>query len=231
MSLIPSFFGRRSTSRSFSLHFGPFQDFPFPTSNMRSETSALANARIDWKEPQKPMSSRPTFQPEKEEVKVELEEGKGCYTPTRTNRCRKEIEKMEKGKPSPELMPAQVPIDRTYRPIDRLSLTVRVLGAIESACVEFRRSIGPCSDWYWGCYRLRGDASVPGPGTDFSLAMKMVIIAIICVDVTCKHCLYVVGTVVFIRVIDGITGQVAPAGSSAPGASGGDRSGSSGRSD
>ncbi|RWR84999.1 hypothetical protein CKAN_01383900 [Cinnamomum micranthum f. kanehirae] len=59
------------------------------------------------------------------------------------------------------------------------------------------------ADGYWGVPELRGDASVPGPDTDSS-SIEIVIIAM--PDCPYQHC-------------------------SAPGASGGDRSGSSRRSD
>ncbi|KAH9701509.1 17.6 kDa class I heat shock protein 2 [Citrus sinensis] len=60
MSLIPSFFGNRRSSVSdpFSLDvWDPFRDFPFPSgyssalsSQFPPETSAVVNARVDWKE-------------------------------------------------------------------------------------------------------------------------------------------------------------------------------------
>ncbi|GAY32018.1 hypothetical protein CUMW_280970 [Citrus unshiu] len=60
MSLIPSFFGNRGSSVSdpFSLDvWDPFRDFPFPSgyspalsSQFPPETSAIVNARVDWKE-------------------------------------------------------------------------------------------------------------------------------------------------------------------------------------
>ncbi|RWR97318.1 LOW QUALITY PROTEIN: Alpha crystallin/Hsp20 domain-containing protein [Cinnamomum micranthum f. kanehirae] len=81
MSLIPSFFGRRSNVFDpFSLDiWDPFQDFPsgLTSSNLRSETSALANARIDWKEtPEAHVFKADLPGLKKEEVKVELEEGR-----------------------------------------------------------------------------------------------------------------------------------------------------------
>ncbi|RWR97316.1 class I heat shock-like protein [Cinnamomum micranthum f. kanehirae] len=81
MSLIPSLFGRRSNVFDpFSLDiWDPFQDFPsgLTSSNLRSETSALANARIDWKEtPEAHVFKADLPGLKKEEVKVELEEGR-----------------------------------------------------------------------------------------------------------------------------------------------------------
>ncbi|KAL5697807.1 hypothetical protein ACHQM5_028921 [Ranunculus cassubicifolius] len=72
MSIIPSFFNNRASSSifdPFSLDiFDPFQAFPSQNhSNFPQETSAMASARIDRKE-------TPTAH--KEEIKVEVEEGK-----------------------------------------------------------------------------------------------------------------------------------------------------------
>ncbi|KAH9701515.1 17.8 kDa class I heat shock protein [Citrus sinensis] len=60
MSLIPSFFGNRRSSvfDPFSLDvWDPFRDFPLPSgyssavsSQFPPETSAVVNARVDWKE-------------------------------------------------------------------------------------------------------------------------------------------------------------------------------------
>ncbi|KAL7108753.1 hypothetical protein ACP275_06G133500 [Erythranthe tilingii] len=65
MSLIPSFFGngrRSNVFDPFSLDiWDPFQGFPFSTAG---ETTAVANARIDWKET-----------PEAHLFKVEVEDG------------------------------------------------------------------------------------------------------------------------------------------------------------
>ncbi|PWA35587.1 HSP20-like chaperone [Artemisia annua] len=54
MSLIPSFFGKRRNTifDPFSLDvWDPFKDFPLSSpSGLSNETSALVNARVDWKE-------------------------------------------------------------------------------------------------------------------------------------------------------------------------------------
>ncbi|XP_060202148.1 18.2 kDa class I heat shock protein-like [Lycium barbarum] len=85
MSLIPSFFGGRRSNvfDPFSLDvWDPFEGFPtsntianFPS--FARETSALANARIDWKEtPQAHIFKVDVPGIKKEEVKVEVEEGR-----------------------------------------------------------------------------------------------------------------------------------------------------------
>ncbi|KAF9596828.1 hypothetical protein IFM89_013876 [Coptis chinensis] len=88
MSIIPSFFGRRSNVFDpFSLDiFDPFEGFPLtnPNSNNRSlsqnfpnETTAMAHAKIDWKEtPNAHVFKADVPGLKKEEVKVEVEEGK-----------------------------------------------------------------------------------------------------------------------------------------------------------
>ena len=78
MSIIPSFFGGRRSSvfDPFSLDiWDPFKDFPFPTSSDASrETSALVNARVDWKEtPEAHVFKADLPGIKKEEVKVEVE--------------------------------------------------------------------------------------------------------------------------------------------------------------
>lgn len=68
MALIPSFLG--------SNIFDPFfQDFPF--SNAPSETAAIANARVDWKETTEVHVFKADLPGlKKEEVKVEVEDGR-----------------------------------------------------------------------------------------------------------------------------------------------------------
>lgn len=87
MSLIPSFFGGRRSSvfDPFSLDlWDPMEDFfgtavsSFPRSSPASkEISAFANARIDWKEtPESHIFKADLPGLKKEEVKVEVEEGR-----------------------------------------------------------------------------------------------------------------------------------------------------------
>ncbi|KAL0341332.1 UNVERIFIED_CONTAM: class I heat shock protein [Sesamum radiatum] len=85
MSLIPSFFGnpRSNVFDPFSLDvWDPFEGFPFSTgvSNLPSsarETTAIANARIDWKEtPEAHVFKMDVPGLKKEEVKVEVEDGR-----------------------------------------------------------------------------------------------------------------------------------------------------------
>ncbi|XP_060185996.1 17.8 kDa class I heat shock protein-like [Lycium barbarum] len=81
MSLIPSFFGGRRSNIFDPLSldmWDPFEGFTIanvPSST--SETSAFANARIDWKEtPQAHIFKVDVPGIKKEEVKVEVEEGR-----------------------------------------------------------------------------------------------------------------------------------------------------------
>ncbi|GJQ94703.1 17.8 kDa class I heat shock protein-like protein [Tanacetum coccineum] len=83
MSIIPSFFtGRRSNVFDpFSLDlWDPFQGFPSALTNLPDssrETAAITNTRIDWKEtPEAHVFKADLPGLKKEEVKVEVEEGR-----------------------------------------------------------------------------------------------------------------------------------------------------------
>ncbi|CAO2825591.1 unnamed protein product [Amaranthus hypochondriacus] len=93
MSLIPSFFGnqRRNTSifDPFAMEmWDPFEGFPFPintnlsqslssTTSSARDTAAFVNARMDWKEtPEAHVFKADLPGVRKEEVKVEVEDGK-----------------------------------------------------------------------------------------------------------------------------------------------------------
>ncbi|KAL8119726.1 17.8 kDa class I heat shock protein-like [Apium graveolens] len=83
MSLIPSLFGGRRSNvyDPFSLEiFDPFHDLSTTLSGAaggQNETTAIANMRIDWKEtPEAHVFKADMPGLEKEEVKVEVEEGK-----------------------------------------------------------------------------------------------------------------------------------------------------------
>ncbi|KAL6581138.1 hypothetical protein OROMI_007061 [Orobanche minor] len=82
MSLIPSFFGNRRSNvfDPFSLDIrDPFEGFSTAVANLPSsgqETTALANAHIDWKEtPEAHVFKVDVPGLKKEEVKVEVEDG------------------------------------------------------------------------------------------------------------------------------------------------------------
>ncbi|GER30415.1 17.3 kDa class I heat shock protein [Striga asiatica] len=77
MSLIPSFFGNRRSNNlfdPFSLDlWDPFEGFPLSATR---DASAVANARIDWKEtPEAHLFKVDVPGLKKEEVKVEVEDG------------------------------------------------------------------------------------------------------------------------------------------------------------
>ncbi|KAL1202001.1 17.8 kDa class I heat shock protein [Cardamine amara subsp. amara] len=81
MSLIPSFFGNRRSNNifdPFSLDvWDPFKYQPFPSapSSLFRETSAIVNARVDWKEtPEAHVFKADLPGLKKEEVKVEIED-------------------------------------------------------------------------------------------------------------------------------------------------------------
>ncbi|XP_054803447.1 18.5 kDa class I heat shock protein [Prosopis cineraria] len=79
MSLIPNFFGGRSSSvfDPFSLDvWDPFKDFPFPSSLSPSlENSAFISTRVDWKEtPEAHVFKADLPGLKKEEVKVQIED-------------------------------------------------------------------------------------------------------------------------------------------------------------
>ncbi|XP_058099490.1 17.8 kDa class I heat shock protein-like [Magnolia sinica] len=85
MSIVPSVFGRRTNIFDpFSLDvWDPFQGFPFDSSLFPSrsdfarETSQFANTQIDWKEtPEAHVFKADLPGIKKEEVKVEVEEGR-----------------------------------------------------------------------------------------------------------------------------------------------------------
>ncbi|XP_068644099.1 18.2 kDa class I heat shock protein-like [Aristolochia californica] len=81
MALIPSFFGQR-TNIFDPFSMDPFQGFPFNTlatsgTSLSNEASQLANTRIDWKEtPEAHVFKADLPGLNKEEVKVEVEEGR-----------------------------------------------------------------------------------------------------------------------------------------------------------
>ncbi|KAL3838481.1 hypothetical protein ACJIZ3_023072 [Penstemon smallii] len=83
MSLIPSFFGNRGSSSIIDpFSWDPFEGFPFSgqlanASGPAREVSSFAGARIDWKEtPEAHVFRADVPGLKKEEVKVEVEEGR-----------------------------------------------------------------------------------------------------------------------------------------------------------
>ncbi|KAK4480243.1 hypothetical protein RD792_013307 [Penstemon davidsonii] len=98
MSLIPSFFtGRRSNVFDpFSLDISdPFEGFPLSTTAgskaPTSETSAVATTRIDWKEtPESHVFKADLPGLKKEEVKVEVEDGRVLQISGEKNREQEE---------------------------------------------------------------------------------------------------------------------------------------------
>ncbi|KAI3682471.1 hypothetical protein L1987_82473 [Smallanthus sonchifolius] len=90
MSIVPSLFGgRRSTIFDpFSLDvWDPFKDFPISSpSHVSRETSALVNTRVDWKEtPEAHVFKADLPGIKKEEVKVEVEDGRVLQITSKRN--------------------------------------------------------------------------------------------------------------------------------------------------
>ncbi|KAK9048187.1 hypothetical protein SSX86_032850 [Deinandra increscens subsp. villosa] len=78
MSIVPSLFGGRRNSIFDMDVWDPFKHFPVQySSNVSNETSALVNARVDWKEtPEAHVFKADLPGIKKEEVKVEVEDGR-----------------------------------------------------------------------------------------------------------------------------------------------------------
>ncbi|KAF4374286.1 hypothetical protein F8388_002184 [Cannabis sativa] len=80
MAMIPSLFGGRRSNilDPFSMDvWDPFKDFPLSVPDISKETSAMVNARVDWKEtPEAHVFKADVPGLKKEEVKVEVEEGR-----------------------------------------------------------------------------------------------------------------------------------------------------------
>lgn len=94
MSLIPSVFGGRRSNvlDPFSLDvWDPFEGFPFSNTNSGRETSAIANTCVDWKEtPEAHVFNLDLPGLKKEEVKVEVEEGRVLQISGERNREKEE---------------------------------------------------------------------------------------------------------------------------------------------
>ncbi|KAK9057583.1 hypothetical protein SSX86_022419 [Deinandra increscens subsp. villosa] len=78
MSIVPSLFGGHRNGIFDMDVWDPFKHFPVQySSNVSNETSALVNARVDWKEtPEAHVFKADLPGIKKEEVKVEVEDGR-----------------------------------------------------------------------------------------------------------------------------------------------------------
>ncbi|KAF9591822.1 hypothetical protein IFM89_008472 [Coptis chinensis] len=100
MSIIPSIFGGQRSNIFYPISldiWDPFQDFPLSPfrSEFSNETTQFANTRIDWKEtPEAHVFKADLPGLKKEEVKVEVEEGR--VLKVSGERSKEEEEKNEK---------------------------------------------------------------------------------------------------------------------------------------